>query len=104
MLRFTVFACIALASCLSVAAPSSTAAGKSIDIAKSAQICAGCHGANGKSAIPSYPHLAGQNKIYLEAQLKAFRSGERNSPIMSPMAKMLTDTEIKLLAELYSKM
>ena len=73
------------------------------EIDKNAQICSGCHGVKGKSAIPSYPHLAGQNKVYIEAQLKAFRDGNRNSPIMSPMAKNLTDDEIISLADYYSK-
>ncbi|PCK09022.1 MAG: cytochrome C [Alteromonadaceae bacterium] len=70
---------------------------------QNAQICASCHGANGKSSIPTYPHLAGQNKLYIEAQLNAFKTGTRKSPIMSPMAASLTDDEIKSLAEYYSK-
>lgn len=67
-----------------------------------AQICSGCHGENGKSSIPGYPNLAGQNKIYIEAQLKAFRDENRTSPIMSPMAKSLSDEEITSLADYYS--
>lgn len=68
-----------------------------------AQICSGCHGENGKSSIPGYPNLAGQNKIYIETQLKNFRDDNRTSPIMSPMAKSLSDEEIVSLADYYSK-
>ena len=43
-----------------------------------AATCAACHGANGISAIPTYPNLAGQKPAYIVQQLKAFKSGERN--------------------------
>jgi cytochrome c553 len=35
---------------------------------------------------------------YIVVQLKAFRSGERNNPMMSPMVRDLTDQEISSLA------
>ncbi len=65
------------------------AAGK----AKSAT-CAACHGANGISAIPMYPNLAGQKEAYMVKQLKAFKSGERKDPVMSAMAMPLSDADI----------
>jgi cytochrome c553 len=73
------------------------AAGK----AKSA-VCAGCHGANGISAAPIYPNLAGQKEAYLVAQLKAFRDGTRANAIMAPMAKPLSDADIDNLAAYYA--
>lgn len=69
--------------------------------------CAACHGANGKSAIPGYPHLAGQEYNYLVSQLKAFKSGERkgaNAAIMAPMAANLSEQDMKDLAAFYSQM
>ncbi|MGV6852593.1 MAG: c-type cytochrome [bacterium] len=65
--------------------------------AKSA-VCAGCHGANGKSAVPIYPNLAGQHAQYIVTQLKAFKAGERKNPIMAPMAAPLTDADMENLA------
>lgn len=50
----------------------------------------------------SGPHLAGESQIYLETQLKAFRSGKRENEMMSVVAKRLTDDEITKLAEWYS--
>lgn len=73
------------------------AAGK----AKSAT-CAGCHGAAGVSANPLWPNLAGQKDAYIMKQLKAFRDGTRSDPMMSPMAKPLTDDDIANLAAYYS--
>jgi len=68
--------------------------------------CNTCHGAQGKAPIhPSYPELAGQQKDYLIAQLKAFRAKERtnsNAALMWGMAQNLTDEEIEKLAEYLS--
>ena len=75
------------------------AAGK----AKSAT-CAGCHGAAGISANPMWPNLAGQKDAYLVKQMKAFRDGKRSDPMMSPMAKPLSDADIDNLAAYFSSM
>jgi cytochrome c553 len=64
--------------------------------------CAGCHGPQGISIIPGYPHLAGQKAGYLVASLKSFRSGDRANPIMGPMAQPLSDQDIDDLAAFYS--
>ena len=74
------------------------AAGKSIAKKK----CQICHGIDGIAKIPVAPHLAGESQIYLETQLKAFRSGKRVNEIMSVVAKSLTDDEITNLAEWYN--
>ncbi len=66
--------------------------------------CAGCHGPQGVSTIPGYPHLAGQKAGYLVASLEDFRSGDRVNPIMGPMAKPLSDQDIGDLAAFYSSL
>lgn len=63
--------------------------------------CAGCHGPSGAGVPIQYPLLAGQFSEYIEAQLKAFRSGERaNDPnrMMRTTASRLSDPEIKAVA------
>lgn len=60
--------------------------------------CAACHGTKGISIAPIYPNLAGQKEEYLVSQIKAFRDGSRPNPIMEPMAKGLTDTDIANIA------
>lgn len=60
--------------------------------------CAACHGTTGISIAPIYPDVAGQKEEYLVTQLKAFRDGTRKNPIMEPMAKGLTDSEIANLS------
>lgn len=64
--------------------------------------CAGCHGSNGISASGMYPNLAGQKEEYLVKQLKDFRDGSRKNPLMSGMAKPLSDADIDNLAAYYS--
>ncbi|OLL31078.1 hypothetical protein BTH42_12730 [Burkholderia sp. SRS-W-2-2016] len=68
------------------------------DPARAVPACAACHGPAGDSATPAYPRLAGQYAGYLDAQLRAFRSGARNQPLMSTAARALTDAEIANLS------
>jgi cytochrome c553 len=68
---------------------------------KSVPACAGCHGPTGAGVPAQYPLLGGQYAEYIEAQLKAFRSGERaNDPnrMMRMTAARLSDAEIKAVA------
>jgi cytochrome c553 len=65
-------------------------------------VCAACHGPDGNSANPEWPSLAGQHERFLVAQLEAFRDGERQNPLMSPMAMGLSDQDILDLAAYYN--
>jgi cytochrome c553 len=67
-----------------------------------AQSCSTCHGANGISAIPNAPHLAGQPAIYIAEQMKAYRSGKRSHEVMNVVAKPLSDADIDALAAWYA--
>lgn len=67
-----------------------------------AAVCAACHGANGVSAVPMYPNLAGQKEAYLAKQLKDFKAGTRKDPVMSGMAMPLTDQDIENLSAYYA--
>ena len=64
--------------------------------------CRTCHGIDGIATIPIAPHIAGESRIYLESQLKAFRSGQRKHDIMSLVAKDLSDEDISDLSAWYS--
>lgn len=93
---------------LSLTLPTASAAGTPIPIlpgalpaagnaetgAQKAIVCTACHGQNGNSANPEWPSLAGQNAAYLREQLKLFRAGQRNNPVMYPLAMPLTDEDI----------
>ncbi len=66
--------------------------------------CSGCHGPQGVSNNPLWPNLAGQKDAYIVKQLKAFRDGGRTDPLMTPMAKPLSDTDIANLAAYVSSL
>lgn len=69
---------------------------------KKAQMCAACHGIDGLSKMPMAPNIAGSPDMYLEKQLKAFRSEERKDETMNVVAKPLSDADIADLAAWYS--
>jgi cytochrome c553 len=72
------------------------------DLTKGIPACAGCHGAAGAGLPAQYPRLAGQFAEYTDAQLKAFRNGDRtNDPekMMRMIAAKMNDQEIKAVAE-----
>ena len=60
--------------------------------------CVACHGVNGNSSNPVWPNLADQHEQYIVRQLKAFKSGARQDPLMSPMAAGLSDDDVEDLA------
>lgn len=72
--------------------------------AKASTICAACHGANGISANPMWPNLAGQKDVYIVKQLNDFKSGARKDPVMAPMAAGLSDDDIANVAAYYASL
>jgi cytochrome c553 len=58
--------------------------------ATKAVVCQACHGANGNSNNPEWPSLAGVGADYIADQLKNFKEGERNNPVMMPNAMSLS--------------
>ena len=64
-------------------------------------VCAACHGPDGRSPAPANPHLAGQHGAYIAAQLAAFKSGARPSPIMQGMAAPLSSEDMANLGAYY---
>jgi cytochrome c553 len=65
-------------------------------------ICAACHNADGNSVITLNPKLAGQHPDYLVKQLTEFKSGKRANAVMSGMAAMLSDEDMKGVAVYFS--
>ncbi len=62
-------------------------------------VCAGCHGPTGAgNAALGYPQLAGKDPAYVAQQLRAFKSGQRQSATMQAMVSGLSETDIDNLA------
>lgn len=77
------------------------------DLAKAQQIvssvCAACHGADGNSAVPANPSLAGQHAEYITLQLMHFKEGTRNNPIMAGMVANLSPEDMKSLGAYFAQ-
>jgi cytochrome c553 len=71
-----------------------------------ASICSSCHGPTGLSTSPLFPRLAGQQELYLVAQLKAFKAktrGEQDAhDYMWGMATLLEDPVLEGMARYYA--
>lgn len=64
-----------------------------------AALCAGCHGAQGVSAMAMTPSLAGQPSFYAITQLFLFRDGRRDNALMTAVAKGLSDADLRGFAD-----
>ena len=66
--------------------------------------CQACHGSGGFGTAPDIPNLAGQKTAYLEAQLGAFKAGERKHELMNAIASQLNDADIENLAAFWNSL
>ena len=62
-------------------------------------VCAACHGANGRSDMAGTPVLAGQHSLYAITQLFLFREGRRNNEAMIALGKPMTDADLRGFSE-----
>ncbi len=67
-----------------------------------AQACAACHGADGNSAAPTFPKLAGQNARYLIKQMEDIKSGLRPVPTMAGQLDGMTEGDIADIAAYFA--
>jgi cytochrome c553 len=72
-------------------------------IEQKTQICAGCHGADGKPIDKTIPTIWGQQAGYIYIQLRDFKRGDRKSDIMQPIASSLERDDMQAIAEYFSK-
>jgi cytochrome c553 len=72
-------------------------------IEEKTQICAGCHGADGKPIDKTIPTIWGQQQGYLYIQLRDFKRGDRKSEIMQPIASAFERDEMLAIADYFSK-
>ena len=73
------------------------------DIEVKVQVCAACHGQNGVPVDPkTIPIIWGQQQSYLVKQLRDYRNGERDNPIMSPIAKGLAQEDLRKIAAYFA--
>jgi cytochrome c553 len=91
MKRFWIFAATISSIIISTAA---LPAGNAETGASKAVVCQACHGANGNSANPEWPSLAGLGADYIAEQLQNFKDGKRINPVMMPNAASLSPDDM----------
>ena len=65
--------------------------------------CANCHGTNGRAVEgSSVVSIAGLDKAYMIAQMKAFKDGTRPATIMHQLSKGYSDAQIETLATYFA--
>ena len=79
---------------LMLAAQAAHAVGDAVAGKQKAQACFACHGENGVSQQPIYPHLGGQYADYMLHALKGYKSGERKNAIMQGMVAPLSEQDM----------
>jgi cytochrome c553 len=73
------------------------AAGKDLVVA-----CSACHGADGNSAVPAFPKLAGLGEKYLLKQMMDIRDGARPVPTMAGQLDNSSDQNLADMAAFYA--
>ena len=98
------FAIAGLALVAATASADSLVDGSAEDGKARSLTCTACHGAEGISANPMWPNLAGQNAPYILHQLQSFKDGSRSDPLMSSQAMLLSAEDMADLAVYYESL
>ena len=98
-LNLAIFGVVALAALLS----DRTTPLHAQSIEEKTQVCAGCHGADGKPVDKTIPNIWGQQAGYIYIELRDFRRGDRKSDIMQPIVSSMQRDDMQATAEYFSK-
>ena len=66
------------------------------------QVCAACHGADGKPVDKTIPTIWGQQAGYIYIELRDFKRGDRKSDIMQPIASSMERQDMLDIAQYLS--
>jgi cytochrome c553 len=72
-------------------------------LAERAEICARCHGLDGKPNDKRIPVIWGQRAGYIYIQLRDFKRGDRKSEIMQPIASSFEKDDMLAIAQFFAK-
>jgi cytochrome c553 len=86
-----------------VSAPSSAPRVAPNTLAERVAPCMACHGPEGRATpYGFFPRIAGKPAGYLEHQLRAFRDGQRENPLMSELVRHLSDDYLREIADWFA--
>ncbi len=95
--------CIAAAVVLAAFVTLRTTPSSAQSIEEKTQVCAGCHGADGKPVDKTIPTIWGQQAGYIYIELRDFKRGDRKSDIMRPIVASFERQDMLDIAEFFSK-
>jgi cytochrome c553 len=72
-------------------------------IAQKVEVCAGCHGQDGKPTDKTIPIIWGQQAGYIYIQLRDFKRGDRKSEIMQPIVSSFEKADMLAIAEYFAQ-
>src|ERR1700738_5495475 len=72
-------------------------------IEEKTQVCAACHGADGKPVDKTIPNIWGQQAGYIYIELRDFKRGDRKNDIMQPIVASMERADMLAIAEYFSK-
>jgi cytochrome c553 len=72
-------------------------------IEEKTQVCAGCHGVDGKPIDKTFPTIWGQQAGYIYIQLRDFKRGDRKSDVMQPIVASMERDEMQAIAVYFSQ-
>ena len=68
-----------------------------------ADICASCHGVNGEG-VEQNPKIAGMAAGHFIKQMKAYKTGEHNHPMMEMSLQKLSEQDLEDMAAYYASL
>ena len=74
------------------------------EIADKVALCATCHGDDGLPVLEKAPIIHGQHAFYILTELRDYRAGRRANDTMAPIAKDLSDDDMKALATYFASL
>jgi cytochrome c553 len=95
--------CIAAVVVLAAVITLRTTPSSAQSIEEKIQVCAGCHGADGKPVDKTIPTIWGQQAGYIYIELRDFKRGDRKSDIMQPIVASFERQDMLDIAEYFSK-
>jgi cytochrome c553 len=72
-------------------------------IAEKVEVCAGCHGKDGRPSDKSIPVIWGQQAGYIYIQLRDFKRGDRKNEIMQPTVSSFEKDEMLAIGEYFAQ-
>ncbi len=71
--------------------------------AEKVEVCAACHGQNGKPVDKTIPIIWGQQAGYIYIQLRDFKRGDRKNEIMQPIVSSFEKEDMLAIAEYFAQ-